>query len=115
MHELSIIKSLIEQVEQICKEHGEKSVSRIVLRVGLLEHINPDTFMFMFEQAKEATCAESAELVLVIEPTKIQCRKCSHVYKPEDSIWLCPRCNEIGGEIVQGTDIVLEAVYFEDN
>lgn len=115
MHELSIVTSLIEQVEQICKEHGKSTISKIVLRIGSLEHINTETFLFMFEQAKEGTRLEQVEINLVIEPIKIQCRKCSEIYEPEDTIWLCPRCNEIGGEIIQGTEIILESVYFDDN
>ncbi len=115
MHELSIITSLIEQVEQICQRQGKSIVSKIVLRIGSLEHINTETFLFMFEQAKEGTPAEQAKLDLIIEPIKILCRKCSEIYEPEDTIWLCPKCNEIGGEIIQGTEIILESVYFDDN
>ncbi len=115
MHELSIITSLIEQVEQICKEQEKSTVSKIVLRIGSLEYINTETFLFMFEQAKEGTCAEKAELNMIIEPIKIRCRKCSEIYEPEDTIWLCPKCNEIGGEIIQGSEIILESVYFDDN
>lgn len=115
MHELSIVISLIEQVEHICNEQGKKCVSKIDLRVGSLEHINTDTFLSLFERAKEGTCVEKAELNLIVEPIKIQCRKCSEIYEPEDTIWLCPNCNEVGGEIIQGTEIILESVYFDDN
>ncbi|MGC8739213.1 MAG: hydrogenase maturation nickel metallochaperone HypA [Candidatus Hydrogenedens sp.] len=114
MHELSIITSLIEQIEQICKKQGKDCVSKIDLRIGSLEHINMETFLFMFEQVKEGTCVRQAKIDLIIEPTKIRCRKCHNVYTPEDSIWLCPYCNEVGGEIVQGTEIILEAVHFDD-
>ncbi len=114
MHELSIITSLIEQVEQICKEHEKNLVSKIVLRIGALEHINTETFLFMFEQTKEGTCVEHAKLNLIIEPIKIRCRKCSREYQPEDSIWLCPQCNEVGGEIIQGTEMILESIYFDE-
>jgi len=115
MHELSIITSLIEQVDQICKEQGKSAISKIVLRIGSLEHINTETFLFMFEQTKEGTPLEQAELNLTIEPVKIQCRKCSEIYEPEDTIWLCPKCNGIGGEIIQGSEIILESIYFDDN
>ncbi len=115
MHELSIITSLIEQVGQICKEQGKDCVSKIDLRIGFLEHINTETFLFMFEQIKEGTCMEQAKINLIIEPIKIHCRKCLNVYEPEDSIWICPHCNELGGEIMQGTEIILESIYFDDN
>lgn len=114
MHELSIIHSLLDQLEQICREHGRYSISQVDLRVGCLEHIHPDTLQFMFDQVKVGTILEKATLNLIMEPTKVRCRNCGNEFEPQDGVWLCDRCGSIGGEIVQGTDIVLESVYFED-
>ncbi|HOK09117.1 MAG TPA: hydrogenase maturation nickel metallochaperone HypA [Candidatus Hydrogenedens sp.] len=113
MHELSIIESLIEQLEQIQKETGKGNIIRIDLRIGRLEHINQETFRFMFEQAKADTCAEHAHLNLIIDPLKIKCRSCHLEFEPDDGIWICPECGAIGGEILQGTEVILESVIFE--
>jgi hydrogenase nickel incorporation protein HypA/HybF len=73
MHELSICQSLIDQVEDIAREHGATGVERILLRIGPLSGIEPALLRNAYPLAAAGTVAESAELV--IEPAPVRVRK----------------------------------------
>lgn len=114
MHEFSIVSCLLNELENISKSNQGRKILKVNLRVGALEHIEPEVLKSIFDQAKADSCAEFAELIINIEEALVKCRVCESEYIPEDDIWICSRCGAIGGEIVRGTDIIIESVYLED-
>ncbi len=114
MHEFSIVSSLLNELEIISRNNGDKKVIRVDLVVGALEHIEPEVLKTVFDQAKEETCAGGAELVIRREEALVRCRGCGVEYIPEDNVWLCPQCGDVGGDIIQGTEVVIESVYLEE-
>ncbi|MCX8064023.1 MAG: hydrogenase maturation nickel metallochaperone HypA [Candidatus Hydrogenedentes bacterium] len=113
MHELSLVNSILDQLEEISRSNYDRKIVRVDLKVGALEHIEPEVLKNIFDQVKEGSCAERAELVVSQEMALVRCRNCMMEYTPEDSIWICPRCEFLGGEIIKGTEIIIESVYLE--
>jgi hydrogenase nickel incorporation protein HypA/HybF len=62
MHELSLLRGLIHQIEALACQNGAASVSVVRLRLGPLAHIEPDHLREHFAQAARGTVAESARL-----------------------------------------------------
>lgn len=113
MHEFSVVFSILEELEKISRSNGNKDVVRVDLVIGVLEHIEPEVLRSVFDQAKEGSCAERAELFIRLEEAMVRCRECRSEYVPEADVWLCPQCGSVGGEIISGTEVVIESVYME--
>ncbi|HMF16636.1 MAG TPA: hydrogenase maturation nickel metallochaperone HypA [Gemmataceae bacterium] len=62
MHEMSLLRGLLNQIEAAARGHGVARVSVIRLKLGPLAHIEPDHLREHFAQAARGTLAESARL-----------------------------------------------------
>jgi len=62
MHEMSLLRGLLNQIEAAARRHGAARVSVIRLKLGPLAHIEPDHLREHFAQAARGTLAESARL-----------------------------------------------------
>jgi Zn finger protein HypA/HybF involved in hydrogenase expression len=64
MHEMSLLKGLLKQIEEIRNANGGGLVRTIRLKVGPLAHIEPDHLRKHFLQAVRHTPLETANLII---------------------------------------------------
>jgi len=62
MHELSLMRGLMRQIEDVAAREGASAVTSIRLRLGALSHFSPSHFREHFDQIALGTCAEGATL-----------------------------------------------------
>ena len=62
MHEMSLLRGLMHQIEAIARLHGAERVTVIRLKLGPLAHIEPDHLREHFVQAAQGTITEAARL-----------------------------------------------------
>lgn len=62
MHEMSLMRGLMRQIETLADREGASAVTSIRLRLGALSHFSPEHFRRHFEQVAPGTCAEGATL-----------------------------------------------------
>jgi hydrogenase nickel incorporation protein HypA/HybF len=62
MHEVSLLRGLLGQIETTARRHGATRISVIRLKLGPLAHIEPDHLRDHFVAAARGTIAESARL-----------------------------------------------------
>src|SRR5262249_48359815 len=62
MHEMSLLRGLMRQIEAAARSHGAERVSVVRLKLGPLAHIEPDHLREHFAQAARGTMADSARL-----------------------------------------------------
>ena len=62
MHEMSLLRGLMNQIKAIARRHGAERVTAIRLKLGPLAHIEPDHLREHFVQAAQGTVAEAARL-----------------------------------------------------
>jgi len=62
MHEQSLMRGLLRQVEALAEHEGARRVTSIRLRLGALSHFSPAHFREHFARVAPGTCAEDAEL-----------------------------------------------------
>jgi|GEM_PF-285287 hydrogenase nickel incorporation protein HypA/HybF len=62
MHEMSLLRGLLTQIEATARRHGAKRVSVVRLKLGPLAHIEPDHLREHFTVATRGTIADSARL-----------------------------------------------------
>lgn len=79
MHELALAEAVVTAALETAKKNGLVKVTRIEVRVGELQQIDPEAFRFAIEEMIEAVVDVSAE------PARFRCRRCGHDYALVDT------------------------------
>lgn len=110
MHELSIMQSVVE----ICEAHADGcKVTEVILEVGELSGVIPESIEFCFEACCIGTVLEGARLTLELVPGRGGCPNCNNeapiatVYDP------CPTCGAFGLTIVSGKELRVKELELE--
>lgn len=115
MHELSIVKALIEQVGSEVQRAGHTGrVSRLELTVGRLSGVNADAVRFAFELAAPGTVVEAAELCIAEPKARCACRACGESGEIDALVPECPACGSIDILIEGGHELVLETIDLDE-
>ena len=95
MHEMSLMRNVLDMVLAECQGKGVEKVEAIYLSIGeasdVVEHKIPSLFRFL---AKETIAAE-AEVYVERIPVYVHCLQCSNIFPVntrDESTWTCPRC-----------------------
>jgi hydrogenase nickel incorporation protein HypA/HybF len=128
MHELAIVTSVLEQLDELQKKHAGVRISKVGLRVGELSGVDVECLRFGFECAVMDT--HWAMLLLEIEPVarRQRCPRCQHEFAA--SAWeaelppavlsaalpftACPKCGEAATVTVAGEELQIAFVEVED-
>lgn len=110
MHEFSICRSLIDQVEDVAREHRATAIKVIVVGLGPLSGIQPDELRQTFPLVSAGTIADGARLQIRNHPLQWRCLDCgepSQTMTPTDR---CGQCHSDNLQLLGGDKIVLEHV-----
>ena len=62
MHEMSLMRSLMRQLEGLADQEGASTITAVRLRLGALSHFSPEHFREHFAQVAPGTRAAGATL-----------------------------------------------------
>jgi hydrogenase nickel incorporation protein HypA/HybF len=113
MHELSIVASLFEILEEKAKEHKAKKVISVKVKVGALSGVVPEFLKTAFDVYKKDTIADEAELKIEEVPLKIKCQQCGTEIVKDDFVFLCEKCASRELKTLAGTELLLEKIEME--
>ena len=99
MHELGIAMQIVDVLGE---RAGGLRVTRVVLEVGALTAVLPDSLRFCFELATQGTPAEGAQLEILQRPGRARCTACGRELELQRPFGRC-ECGEtelewLGGE-----------------
>jgi hydrogenase nickel incorporation protein HypA/HybF len=110
MHEMSITQSVVE----ICEGHAAgRRVTDVVLEIGELSGVVPDSIEFCFEACTKGTLLEGARLKLDIVPGIGSCPSCSREFPVASLFDACPECGAFGLSIVSGEELRVKELELE--
>jgi hydrogenase nickel incorporation protein HypA/HybF len=66
MHEASLMKNLMKQIDEIAQAEKAKAVTEVHVWLGALSHMSAAHFTEHFEESSAGTIAEGAELQIVV-------------------------------------------------
>jgi len=104
MHEMGIVQSIMEIIEQQAALHHAEKVVKVSLEFGTLTAVMPDSIRFAFEVLSRDTVAADAELDITIIPIAIWCGECGRRHVLDTYRPTCPVCDSAAVQIVQGRD-----------
>ncbi|MFW6134157.1 MAG: hydrogenase maturation nickel metallochaperone HypA [Elusimicrobiota bacterium] len=111
MHELSIVQSMVNQLQQSLTSEQLPKVESISVKVGEFSGIIPDTMSFAFTAIKNETPFKNSKLDIVTVPFKASCKSCGSTFgMKERFIFICPECNSRDLDILSGKELYIESV-----
>ncbi|MEN3045043.1 MAG: hydrogenase maturation nickel metallochaperone HypA [Candidatus Hydrothermales bacterium] len=110
MHEYSLATNLIEILKEEKRKRNLKKILKVEIEFGKLSAAEPLILKEIFDIIKKQTEFEDTELVIdVIEP-EIKCLKCDEIFKATTFPFLCPFCENVGGQILKGDKITVKSL-----
>ena len=95
MHEMSLIRPVVDMVLQECADKDIAEVRAVHLTVGNLRDVIEDYMEGLFQHLARGTVAEHARLVITRVPAVVICNVCGTPF-PIDThdrtTWECPHC-----------------------
>lgn len=76
MHEMAIVQSIIDILEQQARIHEARKVISVKLEFGALTAVLPSAVNFAFEILSKGGFTEGAQLDITIIPIKVFCPDC---------------------------------------
>ena len=106
MHELSLISSVIDSLENLSRQERWGPLERVTLRVGAMRQVVPQIMEFAFKTASKGTLLEGAALRIETVPIVIRCRRCGRRWGEERMGFICPACG--AAQTDEAVEMVME-------
>ena len=114
MHEISLVRSIFNTLEEEFTKEELATMRAIDLKVGLLSNIEP----LLMQNAFEAVCTAEEkfqEVTLNVEavPIEIYCKDCDCNSLIENYKFICASCGKPNNNLVKGTELLIHQVHFD--
>lgn len=124
MHELSLIKRIIDNVEAAAQKANLKMVKSVRMRIGKMAGFEPEQLQFLFKTYEKSPGFKDTILEVEEIPVELECPECKHTfidaqfdnhefahtvshapmaYTPPS----CPKCGANGPKIIKGRELDL--------
>jgi hydrogenase nickel incorporation protein HypA/HybF len=108
MHELSLLWSVRETLEEQALEHKFSKITQVTLEIGRLACVETDALRFCFDAVMKDSLAENAELVILEIKGRGICRQCREHSEMESLYSPCTHCGSLHVEPIQGFDMKIK-------
>ncbi len=105
MHEMSIAQSLLDVIKDEMRKHNATELKSVLVHIGQLSAIVPESLSFCFEVMTSGTELEGAKLNMEIIPLTGNCRKCGQPFEIKDYAFECPFCDGKDIETLSGQEL----------
>jgi hydrogenase nickel incorporation protein HypA/HybF len=110
VHELSVATSLVELACDHAARQGASRVSRVVVRIGVLQHVARSLY-FCFGTVARGTACEGAELEIEEVGLTVECPSCREEKRPRGLYsFRCPDCGAPTPRVLTGRELQLVAI-----
>ncbi len=110
MHELSLMRNILEIARRNIPAGAEHDVKEIHLRIGLAAGVVSDSLEFCFTVLTQDTPLENSKLVIEEVPLTIQCGECQSVGTREELYLICPVCGSNNVSILSGMELEVSSI-----
>ena len=97
MHELAVVRQLVQLVEEQARLAKAEKVIAVHLSLGEQSHLasaSLETLFAMF--SADASCASGASLQITRLPMTFFCATCANDYPVSQASFACPYCQQVG-------------------
>lgn len=105
MHEMSIAMSIVEIAETYAREENASKILKITLDLGEHSGAVAESVEFCFDACSRGTMAEGSLLEINRIKAEALCAGCGETFHPKTTIFICPKCGDIGANLVAGEEL----------
>ncbi len=114
MHELSIVRNLIDMLEKEAIIHKAKRITAIKLKFSPFSGFDADDVQFNFDMVKkEKPILSEATLTIIKEKGLVKCNQCDNKFEVEELPSICPECDSTNLTPLVSCDLILESYEIE--
>jgi hydrogenase nickel incorporation protein HypA/HybF len=106
VHELAIAESVVDAVVD---RLGAARIGKVVLEIGRLSGVVPDSLLFCFDLVTDGTSLQGAVLEIVELPGRAECRSCGAEVELYDLLGLC-ECGSLDLRVLAGNELRIREV-----
>lgn len=115
MHEVALVESLLQSVQEHIHDSGVTGrVRRVEVVIGRLSGVVPEAFRFAFEVLSPDVLGPGCELVIRETAAVCRCRQCGAVSELTDVVLFCPQCQSDDVLIEGGRDLLLQSIELDE-
>ncbi len=114
MHELGIVFSILDRLEELAGEENLSHIRKVTLEIGEVSSVLPDYLTPCFNWAvSKRPLFTDAELVIEPIHAVTYCRNCGREYDTVPAGITCPCCGSRETELVTGNEINIREIEAE--
>ncbi len=113
MHEMSLAEGVLQLVEETAKREGARRVKTVVLEIGRLSSVEPESLRFCFEAVTRDSVAAGAELSIIEVAGSGWCMSCAETVALAEVFGECPQCGGFQVQATGGTEMRVKEIEIE--
>jgi len=113
MHEFSIARSLLIQVNEIAAANGGGKIKEVLVRCGPLAGIEPLLLNEAFATIQGQYSCEQTQLRIKEVPLMADCRDCGESFSPKQFRFVCPLCGSGDTIVTSGEQIMIDSIVLD--
>lgn len=111
MHELGVVFTIIDKIEDVAKENDLCCVKTVTLELGEVSAVIPELLIDCWKWAvKKHEIMTEAELKIETMPAVTFCIDCQKTYKTVEYGKTCPYCGEGNTYLIQGNEFNIKEI-----
>ena len=114
MHERSLVKALLRQVEDLAGEHPGSHVVSIRVCIGEFSGVEPELLASAYEELITDSPFYGAALDMERVPLEGVCNQCGSQFRIERFNFQCDQCGSVRLTLRGGEEMLLESITMED-
>ena len=114
MHELSIAEEIINIANQYVPSDNKSEVLFVIVEVGKLSNILPDSLEFCFDALIGDTQLKGAKLIVKEIPATVECEDCGNISEIENVIFHCKKCESSKVKLIKGNELKVIEIEIND-
>ncbi len=110
MHELGIMQNIVNTVQEYAEENQIPRVFKVIVEVGQLSGVVPESLEFCFVLCAKGTVLEGAGLEIQRVAAIGRCKQCSEEFDLLANDFACPSCPGAAWDVVSGKELVIKGL-----
>jgi len=110
MHELGLMQNIVDTVQDYARKNNVRKVVKVMLEVGQVSGVVPESLEFCFEVCTRQTVLEDAVLEIERIAAVGKCKTCGEGFDLLTHSFSCPKCGGTDWEMISGRELIIKGM-----
>jgi hydrogenase nickel incorporation protein HypA/HybF len=114
MHELSLVRALLRQLDDLVEQYPGQRLISIRVEIGEFSGVEPEFLSSAFSELASQGPYSSVDFVVERTVLRAACEACGQEFRVLDFKFLCPSCGSPRLCVLGGDEMMLDSMTLED-